>query len=89
MAKKDIDIDEIEIYTTLTFTNDDVTIIIRNISLEELNLFIDKEKVISMMYDMWFMYGLYQKVNIEEIGINVTILSRTKKKIELMVNRGN
>lgn len=87
MGKKKIDFEEVEVYTTLTFTNDDITIIIKNLALEDLPLFADKEKVVSIMYEMWFMYGVYQHVEIEEFGLTVTILSRTKKKIELMIKR--
>lgn len=84
------DIEEITIYTNLTFTNDDITVVVRNILLEELTLFTDKEKIIEwLMYYKWYLHGIYERVFIEEIGITVTILSRTKKKIELMVNRGN
>lgn len=85
---KIIDIDEIEIYTTLTFSNDDITVIVKNVLLDDLEYFSDKEKVINcLMYYMWFMHGVYENVIIDNLGIEVTILSRTKKKIELMIKR--
>ena len=77
-------IDEVEIYTTLVFSNDDITITIKNVSLSMLELFTDKETIVrKFMYKMWFMHGVYEVVNV--IGVDFVILTRTKKNIELMV----
>lgn len=77
-------IDEVEVYTTLIFSNDDITITIKNVSLSMLELFTDKEVIIrQFMYKMWFMHGIYEVVNI--IGVDFIILKRTKRNIELMV----
>lgn len=77
-------IDEVEVYTTLIFSNDDIAITIKNVSLSMLELFTDKETIIrKFMYKMWFMHGVYEVVNV--IGVDFVILKRTKKNIELMV----
>lgn len=85
MGKKDNnrDIDEVEVYTTLMFSNDDIVITIKNVNLDMLELF-DKETIINeFMYKFWFVHGIYETVNI--LGIDFIILKRTKKNIELMV----
>lgn len=77
-------IDEVEVYTTVTFSNDDIAITIKNVSLSMLELFTDREVIIrQFMYKMWFMHGVYEVINI--IGIDFIILKRTKRNIELMV----
>lgn len=84
MGKNNKNINEVEVYTTLMFSNDDITITIKNVSLSMLELFMDKETIIrKFMYKMWFMHGVYEVVNI--IGVDFIILKRTKKNIELMV----
>lgn len=85
---KDININDIPVYTTLSFQNDDITITIKNLLLDELPLFTNKEIVVkSIMYYFWFTHGNYDSVFIKDTNIEVVILSRTKKKIELMVKR--
>lgn len=88
MGKKKDNIDkileDIELYTTLTFSNDDINITIKNISLGMLELYTDKKTILQrFMYKLWFMNGVYETVNIE--GVDYIILKRTKKNIELMV----
>lgn len=82
--KKEINIEDVPVYVTLNFSNDDICVTIKNVGLGMLELFSDKEIIVKeFMYRLWFMDGTYDVVTIN--GVDYVILKRTKKNIELMV----
>lgn len=86
MARKEINYDEIPLYTTLIFIFDDITVTIKNLNIDELSLFTDKAEILDQFINIqWYMYGLYD--DLLAFGLNCTILAKTKKKIDLMVKR--
>lgn len=82
--KKEINIEEVPVYVALNFTNDDICVTIKNVGLDMLGLFSDKEIIVTeFMYRLWFLDGTYDAITIN--GVDYVILKRTKKNIELMV----
>lgn len=73
---------DVDIYTTITFSNDDITVIFKNI---DWNMFvgIEKEELLKdVVYKFWWKYGLYE--NIEIKGRLFKMISKTKRKVELL-----
>lgn len=76
------DLQDIDIFTTITFYNDDITIIFKNV---DWSMFagIEKEELLKkVVYRFWWQYGLYE--NIEIYGCVFKMIGKTKKKIELL-----
>lgn len=82
---KDIDekLDEIPVYTNLSFALDSTTITFRNVDLKWLSKIDSKSIIIknTFMFN-WYSYGAYDRVRILEDDFIITL--KTQKKIELV-----
>lgn len=83
MIKEEKSVDDLLLYTDVTFKNDDMTVILKNVDLEMLCNFDDKVSILQdILYGKWYMSGLYDMVDI--LGYNFTIVSKTKTKVEMV-----
>lgn len=71
------------IINTSFLIDEEMEITFKNINIETLNK-INKTKLIqNLMIDIkWYMFGMYDKITIDDI--EYVIISKTKKKIELV-----
>lgn len=83
MSKEEKRVDDILLYTDITFKNDDMAVILKNVDLDMLSNFDDKVGILQdILYGKWYMNGLYDMVDI--LGYNFTIVNKTKTKVEMV-----
>lgn len=81
---KEIDWDNVNLYTSIVLANEDMTITFRNVDAAFIRLLIeDRTKILKeVVYNKWYMSGIYD--NIVFFGEYFKIVSISKKKVDLV-----
>ena len=83
MDNSEVDVGELLLYTDITFKNDDVTVILKNVDLEMLSRLNDKILILEdILFGKWYMHGVYDVVDV--MGYKFVIVNKTKKKVEMI-----
>lgn len=78
--------EEVMLYTDIKFQNDDMTVTLKNIDLEMISKLNNKSEILTnILYSQWYMYGLYDVIDV--LGYKFILVSKTKTKVELV--KGN